>query len=91
VAKIATGTGRTQFAICGTRFLNELATVRDNGGEVWWIERPGTVTGPHTSDRTLVREHCDRVLVNDGTPEQLRHRIEAAWAAYQEKSLCRAG
>jgi hypothetical protein len=91
VARIAAATGRATFAICGTRFLNELATVRENGGQVWWIERPGTVTGPHASDRTLVREHCDRALINDGTTEQLRHRIESAWSAYLEKSLCRAG
>lgn len=80
--------GQRVFAICGTRFLNELATVRAHGGEVWWIERPGTEQGPHASDRVIVREHCDRVITNDGTLDQLRLQVEAAWAAYRAKTSC---
>lgn len=76
--------GQRVFAVCGTRFLNELATVRAHGGEVWWIDRPGTEQGPHASDRVIVREHCDRAITNDGTLDQLRLRVLAAWAAYSE-------
>lgn len=85
------GTGRTVFAICGTRFRNEHGMIRAHGGEVWWIDRPGTATGPHASDRLITREHCDRVITNDGTLDQLRLRIEAAYAAYREKTACPAG
>lgn len=91
IAKVHACTGRDVFAICGTRFANEMTTVRDNGGEVWWIDRPGTEQGPHTSDRTLVREQCDRVLVNDGTMDQLRQRVLGAWLAYTGRMPCRAG
>lgn len=91
IACIARGTGRTVFTICGTRFLNELGLIHAHGGEVWWIDRPGTVTGPHASDRVLTREHCDRAITNDGTLDQLRLQVEAAWAAYAEKHSCLTG
>lgn len=91
IAAIAAATDCQTFAICGTRFLNEMAAIRENAGEVWWIDRPGTEPGPHASDRVIVRENCDRVIVNDGTPEQLRQRVLAAFGTYQEKRLCLAG
>lgn len=91
IACIAGATGRTVFAICGTRFLNEMAIIRAAGGEVWWIDRPGAAAGPHASDRVITREHCDRAITNDGTLDQLRLRVEAAYAAFLEKSLCLAG
>jgi hypothetical protein len=84
IARIASATGCTVFTICGTRFANELAAVRENGGEVWWIDRPGTETGPHASDRMIVREQCDRVVVNDGTVEQLRGRVLQAFLDRRE-------
>lgn len=80
--------GRTVFAICGTRFWNEIGMIRAHGGEVWWIDRPETETGSHLSDRTITRDNCDRVIVNDGTVDQLRMRVESAFAAFREKSSC---
>lgn len=70
---------RCVFAICGTRFPNEVAAIRDHGGEVWWIDRPGLEVGVHKSDVALTREGCDRVIVNNGTLDKLRHNVEAAW------------
>lgn len=83
--------GGRVFAICGTRFHNEVAAVRSAGGEVWWIERPCTATGGHTSDLRLSRGSCDRVIENDGTIETLRRRVVAAWHAYTETPPCLAG
>lgn len=91
IAALATTTACKAFTICGTRFINELCMIHSVRGEVWWIDRPGTATGPHSSDRTLAREHCDRVIVNDGTLDQLRLRVAAAYAAYQEKRSCLDG
>jgi hypothetical protein len=82
--------GRRTFAICGTRFHNEVAAIRAAGGQVWWIERPGTATGGHTSDLRLSRRSCDRVIENDGTVEILRRRVVAAWHAYTETPPCLA-
>jgi hypothetical protein len=70
------------FAICGTRFPNEVAAIRDRGGEVWWIDRPGLGRGSHKSDHQIGPEDCDAVIRNDGTVEELRRRVLSAWTAY---------
>jgi hypothetical protein len=79
VQRIHTLTGRVVFAICGTRFPNEVAAIHDHGGEVWWVDRPGLEQGQHKSDRSLTREECDRVIVNSGTMDTLRRTVERAW------------
>lgn len=79
IRKIYIATGRTVFAVCGTRFPNEAAAVRRHRGEVWWIDRPGLEPGDHTSDTSLTREQCDRIIVNRGTLDDLRRNVEAAW------------
>lgn len=81
VERLADITGRTVFAICGTRFPNEVAAIRERGGEVWWIDRPGTTAGTHKSDTMIGSDACDRVIVNAGTPDDLRAAIRAAFAA----------
>lgn len=84
IRRIHSATGRDVFAICGTRFPNEVEAIREHGGEVWWIERPGIEAGDHKSDVSLTREQCDRVIVNSGTMEKLRHNVEAAWNDFLE-------
>lgn len=84
IRSIHAATGRDTFAICGTRFPNEVAAIREYGGEVWWIDRPGVEAGDHVSDVSLTREQCDRVIVNDGSMEKLRHNVEAAWKDFLE-------
>lgn len=81
IARLRSMTHRDVFAICGTRFPNEAAAIRDNGGEVWWVERPGCTppAKPHKSDTALVAEDCDRVIVNRGTMDDLRRNVESAW------------
>jgi hypothetical protein len=74
-------TGCRRFTICGTRFGNEVAAIRERGGEVWWIERPGLSAGEHVSDQILTADQCDRVIDNIGTVDDLRQEIEAAWEA----------
>lgn len=83
--------GAETFAICGTRFPNEVAAIRDRGGEVWWIDRPGLGCGSHKSDHQIGPDDCDAVIHNDGTVEELRRRVLAAWTAYAGRSACRAG
>lgn len=75
-------TGCRRFTICGTRFGNEVAAIRERGGEVWWIERPGLSAGEHVSDQLLTADRCDRVIDNIGTVDDLRQEIEAAWEAF---------
>ena len=58
------------------RFPNEAAMIRDLGGELWRIERPGIAyDGDHSSEGGLEDITPDRVIVNDGTIAQLKEKI----------------
>ena len=58
------------------RFPNEVAMIRDLGGELWRIERPGvSYDGDHSSEGGLEGITPDRVIVNDGTIDQLEEKI----------------
>jgi hypothetical protein len=67
-------------AVTDVRFPNEAALVREFGGEVWRVERPGlTADGiaGHASEQVHLIE-ADRVIDNSGTLDDLR-RMAAAW------------
>ena len=58
------------------RFANEAAMIRELGGELWRIERPGVIySGDHSSEGGLEGITPDRVIVNDGTIDQLKEKI----------------
>jgi len=58
------------------RFPNEAAMIRDLGGELWRIDRPGvSYSGNHSSEGGLEDITPDRVIVNDGTIAQLKEKI----------------
>jgi hypothetical protein len=61
------------------RFLNEAMAIKEMGGEIWKIIRPGTENGEnHSSEGQL--DHWDgfsRVIVNDGSIQDLRDRLSS--------------
>ena len=58
------------------RFPNEAAMIRNLGGELWRIDRPGvSYSGNHSSEGGLEDITPDRVIVNDGTIAQLKEKI----------------
>ena len=58
------------------RFPNEAAMIRELGGELWRIDRPGvTYNGDHSSESGLEDIAPDRVIVNDGSIYQLKEKI----------------
>lgn len=61
-----------RFVVSDVRFENEAQVVRDNGGFVVEIVRPGLVLPKdgHVSEAGVV---ADWVLYNTGTPEELYH------------------
>ena len=64
------------------RFPNEFRTIKELGGEIWRIERPGFVfSGSHVSEGALNHHHFDHVVTNDANLTQLyayvRSRISA--------------
>jgi hypothetical protein len=87
IGRLSETTSCRSFAICGTRFRNEVVAVRAAGGEVWWIDRPGTVRGEHVSDNSIGPDDCDAVIVNDGTLDTLRDRVLAAWQDFRSSLL----
>ena len=67
-------------AISDVRFANEAALVREFGGEVWRVERPGLAAdglAGHASEQVHLIEP-DRIIDNSGTLDDLR-RVVAAW------------
>jgi len=61
------------------RFPNEAALIREMGGEMWMVRRPGVErnTG-HASEGSLDEFDFDRVIENDGTLDELRTKVLAA-------------
>lgn len=67
------------LVVMDVRFENEAQRVLDRGGEVWKIERPGVepVDG-HSSEDGIPDSMVTRTIVNDGTLEDLRNKVDAA-------------
>lgn len=64
--------GERQFVISDVRFVNEAQWVKDAGGEVWRIDRPGIdPVRDHESERQVLQIVPDRVLDNSGSVEDL--------------------
>jgi hypothetical protein len=62
--------------ITGIRFCNELTAVKQRGGLLVWIERPGV--GPvngHVSDNELSSADFDVTILNNGTLDDLRQDV----------------
>lgn len=70
------------FVISDVRFVNEAQWVRDRGGEIWRIVRPGiaTVRG-HVSEFEGNLIDADKVIYNTGSFTELRQAVEIALEA----------
>lgn len=69
-------TTEASVAVTGIRFPDEVDMIRELGGRLWWVMRPGY--GPvnrHTSDNLLTYEDFDRVVMNDGTLDDLEQMV----------------
>lgn len=77
----AAGGERLGFVITDVRFPNEAAMVRQLGGQIWQIRRPGYEAGGtgHASDTAGDEFAPDRVLVNSESLEDLRATVLGAW------------
>lgn len=82
------GQGYRQFVISDVRFANEAEWVRNQGGEIWLIDRPGIApVRQHISE--CVQFRVDQVLRNDGSLDKLeRSTLDALASA---KRFARAG
>jgi hypothetical protein len=73
--------GRAPFdvlVITDVRFENEARAIKECGGEVWRIERETQIQeSAHASEAGLPEELIDRTIINDGTLEEFRTKVEA--------------
>ena len=76
-------TPNSGFVITDVRFPNEAALVRQLGGQLWQIRRPGYEAGGtgHASDTDGSEFHPDRVLLNNGDLEDLKADALMYWEA----------
>lgn len=72
--------GAEVVVIADVRFENEASMVREAGGQVWHVRRPAADEAgvEHKSEAGIAMKDGDRIVVNDGTIEQLRHKVFAA-------------
>jgi hypothetical protein len=77
----AAAAGHGVIVVPDVRFANEARQIRSEGGEVWMIHRPGVEpVAAHESEAGLPLRMIDRLVVNDGTVDQLRERVEATFS-----------
>lgn len=64
-------------AFADVRFANEAEAIRNLGGIIIQIDRPGGTAGTdaHVSEKGLPAELIDDTVVNDGTPQDLYNRV----------------
>lgn len=72
--------GAEVVVVADVRFENEAAMIRQAGGQVWHVRRPlaDEAGVQHKSEAGIAAADGDRIVVNDGTVEQLRHKVFAA-------------
>ena len=68
-------------AVTGIRFPNEAQAIRDNGGDLVWVERPGYVgdadaNSGHASENSVSSEDFDVIVLNDSTLDALREKAQ---------------
>lgn len=71
--------------VTGIRFPNEVQMIRELAGEAVWITRPGLdagAAGAHASETSVDQDSFDRIIVNDGTLEDLNGKVDSYLAAF---------
>lgn len=68
------------------RYENEADFIRQHGGEIWHIERPGNpVISQHSSEWGIERALQDQVILNDSGLEELAAKVNAAWNDFKQR------
>lgn len=72
------------YAISDVRFKNEANAIREIGGQVWRIQRPGVgPTNDHVSEHDLDHYDFDYVIQNDGTVTDLEGDVQYFLGEFQ--------
>lgn len=70
--------GVSEVVVSDVRFNNEARWIREQGGQVWHVYRPGLESDGHASEAGVERHDDDVVIENSGNLEGLRAAVEAA-------------
>ena len=74
----------TAFVISDVRFSNEAAWVREQGGVIWRVLRPGTTpVRSHISEQELTLFDADQTIINGGGLEELNLAVLQAVGSLQ--------
>jgi hypothetical protein len=68
--------GYDVVVVTDVRFPNEAERIKQLGGEVWEIIRPGLSAGAHASEHPLPRDLVDVTIVNNGTILDLQDEVD---------------
>ena len=63
------------LVVTDVRYPNEAERVREYGGEVWNIRRPGLEPDGHSSESPLPLDLVDRIIHNDGTLDEFEVKV----------------
>ena len=66
------------LCITDVRYPNEAQRIRDLGGVIWEVIRPGLKSDGHASEQPLPRELVDHQILNDGDMRDLEREVERA-------------
>lgn len=61
----------TRYVITDCRFDNEVEFVRNQGGVLVWIDRPGVVSDGHAGESTHIKDLASAVVYNSRTIDDL--------------------
>ena len=73
------------WLIADVRFPNEAKAIRDKGGIVIRVERPGEYKDLHPSETALDDYTFDEVFYNDGTVEDLLNKFESYYERLEQR------
>ena len=80
------------YCLPDVRFANEARAIKEAGGVVWRVERPGHsllagAAAAHASEQGVTDADIDSRIVNDGTLADLQATVDAAFACLQADIL----
>lgn len=70
--------GAKLIVVTDVRYPNEAERVLNLGGKVWEVVRPGLESDGHVSEVQLDRSLVTKTIVNDGSLDELRRKVEFA-------------
>lgn len=67
------------------RFHNEAVAVREVGGTIWRVTRPGVEVSAHESEQAQTTIRVDGTIVNDGSLADLEAAVCRLWEVFSGK------